>query len=425
MLSAFAKKDFVNTKWFVAEKLIQLIVGVFIVPKIFNSLGAVDIGGLKYVESIMGMLAPLFFLSLAEISIREIIYKPSKTIIILSTSLYLRVAIWIIIFLGLISYLFLVDQTDLLSLYIIMAISYLFRITDVVEYYLQAKRMVKFIFISKISSLIIISSLQYYGVTNQLDVYFFAKIIALDFLIQGLVYFVIYKLKFGNKIGFPKFSKPMAIYLLKSSFPLIISNLLISLYITIDDIFLKYYHGTEAVGIFSLVQFLVITLTWSIGFSVINALYPSLAMSYQENNKRMYYIKIISLFKTLLVLGLIIGVFFNLFGDVILNKFFSDNYLDASLPLKIFSWAPLIVFVGVLFEKHLIISSNLQKNIYRFVIGIIVFTLLSYLLVPRWSVVGVSIAVVISHFIVNIGYMFIDRDIRLELMSLFSYSSDK
>jgi len=425
MLSAFAKKDFINTKWFIAEKLIQLIVGVFIVPKIFNSLGAVDIGGLKYVESIMGMLAPLFFLSLAEISIREIIYKPSETITILSTSLYLRVASWLVISLGLVSYLLLLDETNLLGLYLIMSVSYLFRITDVVEYYLQAKRMVKIIFISKISSLLIISSLQYYGVTNNLDVYYFAKIIALDFLIQGVVYYLIFKLKFNHKIGFPKFSKSMASSLLKSSFPLIISNLLVALYITIDDIFLKYYHGTEAIGIFSLVQFLVITLTWSIGFSIINAIFPSLAMSYQIQDKMEYYKKIVSLFRTLLGLGIIIGVFFTLFGDVILNNFFSDNYLSASLSLKLFSWAPLIIFIGMLFEKHLIITSNLQKNIYRFVLGIIIFTILSFLLVPKWSVVGVTIAVLISHFIVNIGYMFIDKDIRIELMLLFNYSSNK
>ena len=419
MLSAFAKKDFINTKWFIAEKLIQLLVGVFIVPKIFNSLGAIDIGGLKYVESIMGMLAPLFFLSLAEIGIREIIYNSSNTKIILSTSLYLRIASWGLVSLGVVSYLLIFDKIDLFGLYIIIAISYLLRVTDVAEYYLQAKRMVKIIFISKIISLLIISSLQYYGVTHNLDVYFFAKILALDFLIQGMIYFLIFKFKFGYEIEIPKFSKSMAANLLKSSFPLIISQLLVSFYITIDDIFLKYYHGTEAVGIFSLVQFLVITLTWSIGFSIINALFPSLAMSYQNENKQKYYVKIVSLFRTLIYLGMIIGVSFTLFGDLILNNYFSESYSVASLPLKIFSWAPLIIFVGMLLEKHLIITSNIQKNIYRFVLGIVVFTILSYLLVPKWSIIGVSIAVLISHFVVNIGYMFIDRDIRKQLVSLF------
>jgi O-antigen/teichoic acid export membrane protein len=419
MLSAFSKKDFTNTKWFIAEKLVQLIVGIFIIPKIFNSLGATDIGGLKYVESIVGMLAPLFFLGLAEISIREIIYKPSKTFSILSTAFYLRLASWIVVFVGLMSYLFLLDKTDLLGLYIIVSMSYLFRVTGVVEYYLQAERLVKIIFISKISALLIIASLQYYGVTHKLDVSYFAVLVALDFLIQGVIYGVIMLRKFKFNFEFPKFSVTLAKYLLKSSYPLIISNLLVSFYITIDDIFLKYYHDTEAVGIFSLVQFLVITLTWSIGFSIINALYPSLTSSYQKEDKTEYFVKISSVLRILIYLGVGIGLFFTIFGSTILEIFFIDSYESASLPLKIFSWAPLVIFTGMLFEKHLINTNQLIKNVYRFILGIVVLVILSYFLVPKWSALGASIAVLISHFMVNVGYIFLDTEMRNELRKLF------
>ncbi|WP_040757510.1 hypothetical protein [Winogradskyella psychrotolerans] len=61
MTSVFSKKDFIATKWFTLEKLIQLITGVLIVPQIFSLLGTVDIGKLKFVESVLGMLTPLFF----------------------------------------------------------------------------------------------------------------------------------------------------------------------------------------------------------------------------------------------------------------------------------------------------------------------------------------------------------------------------
>jgi O-antigen/teichoic acid export membrane protein len=298
----------------------------------------------------------------------------------------------------------------------IVSLSYLFRVTDVMEYYFQAKKMVKVIFISKVSSLLIITLLQYYGVKHHFEVDYFAKLLALDFLIQGAIYMVIIVNVLNVNIGFPQFSRSLAIHLLKSSYPLIISNLLVSLYITIDDIFLKYYHDTEAVGLFSLVQFLVIILTWKIGFSIINALYPSLASSYIKKDKTEYYIKLFSMFKILIYLGIVIGLFFTFFGDFILETFFIDSYKSASLPLKIFSWAPLIIFIGMLFEKHLINTRQLQKNIYRFVLGIVVMSILSYLLVPRWSVIGVSIAVIISHLLVNVGYIFIDTDTRKEVL---------
>lgn len=90
MTSVFSKKDFIATKWFTLEKIIQLVTGVFIVPKIFSALGTIDIGKLKFVESVLGLLTPIFFLGLSAICIREIIFNPKRYQLILATAFYLR-----------------------------------------------------------------------------------------------------------------------------------------------------------------------------------------------------------------------------------------------------------------------------------------------------------------------------------------------
>ncbi|MCX7548648.1 flippase [Xanthomarina sp. F1114] len=418
MTSVFSKKDFIATKWFTLEKLIQLITGVFIIPQIFSTLGSVDIGKLKFVEAILGMLTPLFFLGLSAICIREIVFNPKRSQQILATAFYLRLVSWIVIFTGIILYFKFTKDSPLSGLYLIIAFSYLFKLTDIFEYYLLAKKQTKVIFTSKITTLIVIVSLQYYGVVHQFDVYYFAKLIVLDFLLQGLIYIII--LKYNNELHFKQwqFSWPMAKSLLTKSFPLIISNSLIVFYITIDELFLKYFHGDHANGVFASVQFLVIGLSWNIGFSIINALYPSLAESFQAN-QTLYQEKIKQLLKIMLILGLLIGGFYTLFGNAILDRYFSDSYMEAKLPLLIFCWAPLFVFLGMVYEKHLVNSDNLQKNVYRFAIGCVSNVLLCYLLVPVWSVTGAAIAVLISHFITNIMYVFLDKKSRKQLISIF------
>lgn len=418
MTSVFSKKDFIATKWFTLEKLIQLITGVLIVPQIFSLLGSVDIGKLKFVESILGMLTPLFFLGLSAICIREIVFNPKRSQQILATAFYLRLVSWIVVFTGIILYFKFSKDSPLSGLYLIIAFSYLFKLTDIFEYYLLAKKRTKVIFTSKIITLTVIVSLQYYGVVHQFNVYYFAKLIVLDFLLQGLVYIII--LKFNKELHFKQwqFSWPMAKSLLTKSFPLIISNSLIVFYITIDELFLKYFHGDHANGVFASVQFLVIGLSWNIGFSIINALYPSLAESFQAN-QTLYHEKIKQLLKIILILGLLIGGFYTLFGNAILDHYFSDSYMEAKLPLLIFCWAPLFVFLGMVYEKHLVNSDNLQKNVYRFVLGCVSNVLLCYLLVPAWSVTGAAIAVLLSHFITNIMYIFLDKKSRKQLISIF------
>jgi len=418
MTSFFSKKDFIATKWFTLEKLIQLITGVFIVPKIFNSLGTIDIGKLKFVESILGMLTPLFFLGLSAICIREIIFHPKQSPLILATAFYLRMISWVAIFSSVLIYFCLAENSPLIGLYLIITGSYFFKITDVFEYYFIAKKWTKYIFISKIISLIIIVSLQYYGVKKQFDVYYFAKLIILDFLIQGFIYGIILKYKKPFLLKKWTFSWSLGKSLLKMSFPLIISNSLIMFYITIDELFLKYFHGDHANGIFATVQFLVIGLSWNIGFSIINALYPSLAESFQEN-KTLYQQKIKQLLKIMLFLGIGIGSFYTFFGNSILDTFFTNSYSEVKTPLLIFCWAPLFVFIGMIYEKHLINTGNLQKNVYRFIIGCVVNVVLCYLLIPIWYVKGAAIAVLASHFITNIAFVVLDKESRKQVLSIF------
>lgn len=421
MLSVFSKKDFIATKWFTLEKILQLVTGVFIVPKIFSALGTVDIGKLKFVESVLGMFTPVFFLGLSAICIREIVFNPERFHRILATAFYLRLMSWVVVFLGITVYFGVLEDSALKGLYLMIAFGYLFKLTDVFEYYLLAKKWTKIIFISKITSLGGIVGLQYYGVTQQFDVYYFAKLIVLDFFIQGLIYICILKHKKLLFFKQWKFSKSLASSLLRMSFPLIISNSLIMFYITIDELFLKYYHGDHANGIFATVQFLVIVLSWNIGFSIINALYPSLAESFKVD-PGLYQRKIKALLKIMLILGVGIACFYTIFGGFILDAFFSASYAEVKRPLLIFCWAPLIVFVGMVYEKHLINTNDLQKNVYRFILGCISNIILCYLLIPMWHVNGAAIAVLVSHFITNIAFVFMDTKSRKEVLVLFKLS---
>lgn len=414
----FSKQDFINTKWFIAEKLIQLIVGIIIVPQIFNSLGVLDIGKLKFAETLLAFFAPIFYLGLSAICIREIVFYPKRTKKILATALYLRIFSWIFIFCGLATYIYFFRSNELFWVYFLICFSYFVRITNVFEYYFYAIKKTNYIFISKITSLLFIVLLQYYGVQHQLSILYFATLLVIDFLIQGIIYILIFHFKTTLNFKNWHFSMEMAKYLLKNSFPLILSNLLVSLYIFIDDFVLKYYHGDHSIGLYATIDFLVIALTWSIGFSIINALYPSLAESY-KNNQVEYYKKLSVLYKYMLLIGATIGVFYTLFGDFILNTFFNDSYYSISIPLKIFSWAPLFIFIGMIFEKHLINSNQLKKNVYRFILGCFLNLILCLLLVPKYEILGAVISVLISHFFTNLGFIFFDSKNRNQLKLIF------
>ncbi|WP_417291196.1 flippase [Corallibacter sp.] len=417
MRIAFTKKDLNTTAWFSLEKLIHLIAGIYIVPKIFNTLGTIDIGKLKFVESVLGMFVPLFGLGLASVCVREIVFKPQKSNQIITTALSVRLVTWLFIAIGFTCYLTLTKNSSLFSIYAILILGYLFKLSDVFEYLLLAKKLAKYIFIGKTTSLLCVLLLQYYGVTNNLNVSFFALIITIDFLLQGVFFIVFLIIKKELFMKQWRFSKRLAKDLLFMAFPLIVSEALIMFYIGIDELFLKSFHGDHANGIFASVQFLVIGLSWTLGFAIINAIYPSLAESYHTNRNN-YYIKSKQLLFSLIILGISLAVVYMLFGNKILETHFSKQYADAKTALHIFCWAPLFVFIGMIYEKHLLNANRLNHNVYRFALGCLVNIVLCYTLIPKYQVNGAAIAVLISHFITNIGYVAFDKKTKKEIIFL-------
>lgn len=425
-MSIFNKEDFKNTQWFIIEKLLQVVVAIFIIPKIFNSLNTSNIGQLEFSKATIGILTPFLFLGLSAICIRELIFNPKEKHKIIATTFVLRLLSFCVIFTGLVLYYLTSTESNINTIVLLLSFSYFFKITDVFEFYIQATKQSKLLFIAKSTSLLIITLAQYYGVIKNFDVFYFASIISIDYLVLGIIYsYFLIKTK-QLQLHLFTFCKATAINLLKGSFPLLVSNLLISFYLVIDELFLKHYWSDHINGIFATVEFLVIYLSWGIGAAIIFGFYPALAETYNFNkslyNKRMRYLT-----STVIIFGLCIGIFYTLFGDIIIDTFYNKEYEEAKTPLKIFCWAPLFVFVGMLYEKHLVNQDKLMNNIYRFAIGCIANVFLCYLLIPKYNATGAAIAVLISHFITNIGYLFLDRQnfVKIKLMIKNNFDIDR
>ena len=72
----------------------------------------------------------------------------------------------------------------------------------------------------------------------------------------------------------------------------------------------------------------------------------------------------------------------------------------------------------MIYEKHLVNTNDLQKNVYRFMLGCVSNVILCYLLIPTWHATGAAIAVLSSHFITNIVFVFLETKSRKQVLSL-------
>ncbi|WP_249754047.1 polysaccharide biosynthesis C-terminal domain-containing protein [Algibacter sp. L4_22] len=416
-MSLFSKKDFTNAKWYILEKVCQLMIGIYITPKIFNSLGAFNSGELEISKAIVGVLAPFFFLGLSAICIRELVFKPKLKNYILGTTLVLRLASFLILSLCLLIYTYFTNTTEITFIVLILAFSYLFRISDVIECFFVATKEYKYVFFCKIITLVIVLIVQYYGVENNLGAFYFASILFFEFAIQTIIYLVIIRYSKQLDLSKLKWSFAIAKDLLKSAFPLLLTNFIIVFYLAIDDFFINNYLGNAANGVFSVVGFLVIFITWNIGAAFIYGLYPALAECYLID-KKLYASRLKFMIIVVMIFGISIGLFYTFFGDYIISTQYDKSFSTAKLPLQIFGWAPLFIFMGMLFEKHLVNQNQLDRNVYRFILGCCVNALFCFLLIPKYKLVGAAFAVLLSHFITNIVFVFLYKSYRNNIWAL-------
>ena len=416
-MSLFSKKDFANAKWYIIEKVCQLIVGIYITPKIFNSLGAFNSGELEISKAIVGVLAPFFFLGLSAICIRELVFKPKMKNQIIGTTLLLRLCSFVLLSLCLLIYTYFTNTSEITFIVLIIAFSYLFRISDVIEYFFVAKKKYKYVFICKVITLILVLIVQYYGVERNFGAFYFAGVLFFEFAMQTLIYFGV--IVYSKELNLTKlsWSFPLAKDLLVSALPLLLTNFIIVFYLAIDDFFINTYLGSAANGVFSVVNFLVIFITWSIGAAFIYGLYPALAECYLED-KILYAKRLKFMLTVVSVFGICIGLFYTFLGDYVISTQYDKSFEAAKTPLKIFAWAPIFVFVGMLFEKHLVNQNKLNRNVYRFILGCAVNASLCFLFIPKYHLIGAAFALLLSHFVTNIVFVFLFKSYRQDMWLL-------
>jgi len=98
----------------------------------------------------------------------------------------------------------------------------------------------------------------------------------------------------------------------------------------------------------------------------------------------------------MLIIGIPIGIGTTLLADSIILLIFGAEYTQSIIALQILIWGVIFAFIAVPFE-NLFYSANKQSIVtLEVVIGVILNVIMNILLIPKYSLVGASIATTIT-----------------------------
>ena len=386
------KKYFLNTSWLFAEKIFRMIVGLVVGIWVARYLGPSKYGVLSYAQSFVGLFSAIATLGLDGIVVRELVKYPEKEKELLGTAFILKlfgaVLTLIVIYIAIH---FTSNDVYTNRLIFIIASAVIFQSFNVIDMYFQAKVMSKYAVFANSFSLLLSSFVKIMLIINDAPLIAFAWVVLFDsfVMVSGYIYwyFKVKKEFFLRKI---KFNLELAKSLLKDSWPLILSGMVIAMYMRIDQVMIKEMLDNKAVGNYAAAVRL--SEAWYfIPMVISSSLFPAI-INAKKQSEELYYARLQRLYDLMVWLAIAIALPMTFLSDWVVNLLYGSQYSEAGSVLKIHIWAGLVVALGLV-RGRWIISENLQKYTPIYLVtGLIVNIVLNYYFIQIYGIKGAAYA---------------------------------
>ncbi len=424
-------KYFKNTSWLFAEKILRMVVGLFVGVWVARYLGPDKFGLFSYTQSFVGLFTAIATLGLDGIVVRELVKHPQKENELLSTAFYLKLmgAVLTLVILYIAIHFTSNDHYTNVLIFIIASAT-IFQSFNVIDMYFQSKVMSKYVVYANITSLFISSLVKITLILLNAPLIAFAWVVLFDSFVLacGFIYFFLKQsaLAAGNtfrcKIQNLKFSKLTAISLLKDSWPLVIGGMSFVVFSNIDNIMIKELLNNHAVGIYS-ASYRLVTLWYFLPGLVLGSLLPAIINA--QKQQQLFYNRIQYISSLLLWIGIFISIIYTVFSKQIINITYGKAYSEASSLLIVLVWVNVLIFFNSSWNKWMMIENKMQRTLMFHIVVAILNIILNFYLIKQYGVIGAAYALLSSLIITYIIFFTYYKNMFYMFLSSISFGKIK
>lgn len=391
------KRIISNVFWALVGKLAGLVSALLVGVFVARYLGPTQYGVMNYAISFVTLFLVIATFGFENIEIREEAKANEQKDTILGTVFTLRLLLSLItiILISIVAY---INESDLYTFGIIMvyAITVMLTPFDVIRNYFTS--LVQNESIVKVGILRLVLSGIIKGVLLLVHASLIWFVISLVFdacvLAQGYCY--VYKKKIGSMRSW-QFDKSWACYLLRQSFPLLLSGLAATIFLQIDQIMIGNMIDKTSVGYFSVASKFVELLLY-VPTILIQTVCPILVKE-RKNNMESYREKSQVLMNVTVWSCVLCAIFTSLCSRYIVLWTFGLKYAASIAILQILSFKIIGVALNIVSGQLLIVDEKQKYFVVRSLSGCIVCVVLNFLVISRYGVDGVAVVAIITQFV--------------------------
>lgn len=387
-------KYFRNTSWLFGEKILQMVVGLFVGIWVARYLGPEQFGLFSYALAFISMFGFFVTLGMDGGYIVKELKSDKNSKEVLATSLFLKFigSILAIAFISIIVR-FIEDDNLTITLVTLASFTYIFKVFSVFDLYFQSKVLSKYVVYSNLTALIVVSIIKVYLIINNfpLEAFIYASLV--EVAVASFLYILFY-LKNSEVLGVFKVDFKYAKNILKNTWPIMISAFLISVYMQIDIVMIKNMLGDSEAGNYAAAT-KISALFYFIPMAISSSVYPAI-LNAKKISEELYYKRFEQLFTLSVLIMLPTSIFITLFADDIIFILYTDSYSLASSVLMIHIWAAVFIFFNNIQWKWYVTENLQHLALVRITFATLINVALNLYIIPIYGINGAAISTLVS-----------------------------
>lgn len=394
-LSPGLRKAIANTGWLFADKILQLGLSLVVGLWVARYLQPERFGLLNYAISTAGLFAPIASCGLGSILVRDLSRNSSNKEEILGTAFVMKnIGSWIAFLLTIGAVVILNPTEPDTQLLVGIAVgAILFEPFQTIELWFSSQVQSKYTVVSTNVAYLSINAVKIILVNMRSSLLGFCWILSAEKALRGLGLAIAYQIN-GNQILKWRFSWKLALELIKQSWPMILSDFMIFIYMRIDQIMIKELNTPEELGMYA-AAVKVSELWYFIPIAITSSLFPSIVKA-KDISETLYESRVQKLLYLMSIISYSVAIPVMLFSGPIVTLLYGKNYLGAAPSLAVLIWAGLFVCLGVTRSTWLITEGLLNFSAATTAVGAVVNIILNFILIPRYGAVGAGVATLIA-----------------------------
>ncbi len=388
------KKILGNSSWSIAEKIITMIVSVFVTGIVARYYGAADFGLYSFAMAYVMLFSALPRLGMDTVIVKDIAQKVYDLDVIINNAVVMRFLATIITILIInLSAWFVIDDNPTQLLIAVLSGMMIFQVSGVIDLYNQSQLKSKYTAFSYTLGVFSGSAFRLGAVIGRFSLYVLAVTNVLQSCVTAVLLLYYYTKRSSRQIKL-QYSKFYVRSVMKESWPLLLSGVAITVYMQVDQVMLGMKLNSTDVAYYS-AAVRISTIAVFFPASLMNSFRPLISKMKLENEKR--YLELIEkALSFMLVLSFGMCIVSSFLSEAVVVLIFGDAFIETASILNIHIWSVPIISLGFAANTWLVIEKLTKTSLIITLIGAIVNIILNLYLIPRYKGVGAAYATLIS-----------------------------